>query len=83
MTATCRDDHDYDDSECFQCGGEGFVYGCSWDWQCDTYDNGEGTCLCTRHCDVCNPVKLTPEQQSETDALRAILAAALTEEPHP
>lgn len=25
---------DYDDDhECWNCGGEGFVYGCSWDWQ--------------------------------------------------
>jgi hypothetical protein len=46
---------DEDDGDCFQCGGEGYIYGCSWDWQCDTYDAGEGTCLCTRRCDVCNP----------------------------
>ena len=39
-------DWDYDDSDCANCGGEGFTYGCSWDWQCDTYDEGEGTCLC-------------------------------------
>jgi len=38
----------FDDNDCANCGGEGFVYGCSWDWQCDTYDEGEGTCLCTR-----------------------------------
>ncbi len=48
------DDED-DDDACFQCGGEGYITGCSWDWQCDTYDAGEGTCLCTRRCDVCNP----------------------------
>ena len=29
---------DFDDNDCANCGGEGFVYGCSWDWQCDTYD---------------------------------------------
>ena len=28
---------DYDDltTDCANCGGEGFTYGCSWDWQCD------------------------------------------------
>lgn len=44
-----------EDHECANCGGEGVVYGCSWDWQCDTYDEGEGTCLCERRCDWCNP----------------------------
>ncbi len=52
---------DYDDEECANCGGEGFTYGCSWDWQCDTYDEGEGTCLCTRPCDWCNPRKPDPQ----------------------
>lgn len=52
-------DGDYDDyaGHCWQCDGEGFVYGCSWDWQCDTYDPSEGTCLCARRCDVCRPAK--------------------------
>ena len=68
---------DFDDNDCANCGGEGFVYGCGWDWQCDTYDEGEGTCLCTRNCEWCNPVKLTPEQQAERDALRKVLANAL------
>lgn len=70
------DDYDYDDYEegCAQCDGEGFVYGCSWDWQCDTYDEGEGTCLCTRPCAWCNPVKPDP-------ALQAVLANALAQPP--
>ncbi len=72
------DDYDDDAVDCANCGGEGFTYGCSWDWQCNTYDEGEGTCLCTRRCDWCNPVKLTPEQQAERDALRQVLADALT-----
>lgn len=57
LRAQGQSDHDtdyWDDGECFQCGGEGYFYGCSWDWQCDTYDDGEGTCLCSRRCDVCN-----------------------------
>ena len=53
----CHDDLDADydetDRECGNCGGEGFTYGCSWDWQCDTYDEGEGTCLCERPCEWC------------------------------
>lgn len=48
-------DDDLDDGFCANCGGEGFTYGCSWDWQCDTWDEGEGTCLCTRRCDWCRP----------------------------
>jgi len=71
----CETDDDF--GECANCGGEGFVYGCSWDWQCDTYDEGEGTCLCTRRCEWCNPVQLTPAQQAEKDALRQVLADAL------
>ena len=68
---------DFDDvaNDCANCGGEGFTYGCGWDWQCDTYDEGEGTCLCTRRCDWCQPV---PEKEkSEREALRAVLADAL------
>ena len=67
-----RDDPSWDCDEhvCANCGGEGFTYGCSWDWQCDTYDEGEGTCLCERPCDWCSPRKPNPE-------LRRVLADAL------
>lgn len=54
---------DHDDGECWNCGGEGYVYGCSWDWQCETYDPGEGSCLCTRPCHICNPPKDNPEMR--------------------
>lgn len=74
-------DDDYGDEHCGNCGGEGFTYGCSWDWQCDTYDEGEGTCLCTQRCDWCNPRQLTPAEQQERDALRAVLANALSPQP--
>lgn len=57
-----------DEDDCHNCGGEGFVYGCSWDWQCDTWD-GE-SCLCTRPCEWCHPPKPAPE-------LSAILARAI------
>ena len=70
-----RDDTfwDYEDNDCANCGGEGFVYGCGWDWQCDTYDEGEGTCLCTRACEWCHPAKPDP-------ALQAVLAEALSKD---
>lgn len=83
MTKTCETEEwpDYyeDGNECWNCGGEGFVYGCGWDWQCDTYDEGEGTCLCTRPCDWCNP----PKPTKESEALRQILARALSPTPAP
>ena len=68
---------DYDDNDCANCGGEGFTYGCSWDWQCDTYDEGEGTCLCTRRCEWCTP--LTDAELAERAKLNAILLKALSE----
>lgn len=62
---------DYDDGECWNCGGDGYVYGCSWDWQCETYDPGEGSCLCTRPCHICHPPKADPEMRKVLgDALR-------------
>ena len=72
-----------DTTECANCGGEGYVYGCSWDWQCDTYDEGEGTCLCARRCEWCNAPTLTAEEQAEQQALRQMLADALAKEPRP
>jgi hypothetical protein len=63
-------EYDPDEGECWNCGGEGYTYGCSWDWQCDTYDEGEGTCLCARRCTVCRPVK--PDSE-----LQAVLSKAL------
>ena len=53
------DDWDDDVSECWNCHGEGFVYGCSWDWQCNTWDGD--SCLCPRRCDVCTPRKAVQE----------------------
>lgn len=78
MSASSETDRfeEYDEGDCANCGGEGFVYGCSWDWQCDTYDEGEGTCLCTRRCDWCQPTKPDPE-------LQAAMAKALASEPSP
>lgn len=69
------DDYDDDANDCANCHGEGFTYGCGWDWQCDTYDAGEGTCLCTSRCEWCNPAKLTPEDE----AARQVLATAVRE----
>lgn len=69
-------DDDYDEGGCANCGGEGFTYGCSWDWQCETYDEGEGTCLCERPCDWCRPMKPNPE-------LQQALSAALSKSTQP
>lgn len=63
---------DYYDEDCWNCGGEGYVYGCSWDWQCDTWDGD--SCLCARPCHICHPPKPDP-------AMQAVLAAALAESP--
>ena len=52
LCAACiEDDMGFDDGDCANCGGEGFTYGCSWDWQCDTWDGD--SCLCTRRCEWC------------------------------
>ncbi|MFG1413419.1 hypothetical protein V5G24_20115 [Xanthobacter sp. VTT E-85241] len=45
-------DADYDDGECWNCGGEGYVFDCI-DGFCA--DAEAGCDLCTRRCDVCNP----------------------------
>lgn len=72
---------DYDDDAigCSNCDGEGYVHGCSWDWQCPTYDFSANECLCVSRCEFCNPAPLTPAQQAERDALRQVLADALKE----
>lgn len=61
-------DDPYDDAwddnpECANCGGEG--YGCSWDWQCNTWDGD--SCLCTRRCEWCQP--LTEAEKAEQQKL--------------
>lgn len=45
------DDHDYDDGDCWNCGGEGFVYSC-FDGFCLNAE--EGCDDCARPCEVCN-----------------------------
>lgn len=64
------DEGDWDNGDCWNCGGEGYVYGCSWDWQCDTWDGD--SCMCSRRCDVCNPTPPNRElQQALSEALEA------------
>lgn len=48
---------DYDDDDCFQCGGEGFYTSCFDEGAC--IDPESGCDLCTHRCDICNnkPVK--------------------------
>lgn len=77
-SAKAEDDRDdFDDHGCWNCDGEGYVYGCSWDWQCDTWDGD--SCLCSRRCEICNPVKPTAEQEVERKALGETLAAAVAQ----
>jgi len=55
------EDHDYDDEECWQCGGEGGWASCVED--CCPYEGGEDACddpVCWRRCDVCQPRKAKP-----------------------
>lgn len=54
-------DYDYldeiDNGDCWNCGGEGYVWDC-FDGCCR---NAEDGCrLCTRRCDVCNPAPRKP-----------------------
>lgn len=64
-------DDDWDNGDCFQCGGEGFYANCFEEWACMYPD--EGCDLCIRRCDVCRPRKPDPE----TIALQQVLADAL------
>lgn len=65
---------DYDDGECWQCGGEGRVAGTCIDGCCLEQDDPECP-YCSRRCDVCQP--LTPEQIKRRDELRQVIADAL------
>lgn len=59
-----RFDDDYDDFECWNCDGEGYVWDCI-DGFCV---NAEDGCkLCTRRCEVCNPrLRQHPPSQRRT-----------------
>lgn len=70
---------EYDNGDCWNCGGEGFVSSCFTEYAC-LYPEA-GCNQCTRRCEICNPAKLTPEQEAERDALRRLLARALSTQP--
>jgi hypothetical protein len=46
------DDLDYEDSDCYECGGEGFISDCVEEWAC--IDPEYGCDYCTRRCPLCN-----------------------------
>lgn len=48
-------DEDYDENDCWNCGGEGFVSNCFQEFACMYPD--EGCDDCTKPCDVCRPRK--------------------------
>jgi len=64
------DIHEYDDDDCWNCGGEGRVNDCI-DGCC--IDQDDIYCpYCSKRCDICNPA---PNKQ--TDELREVLGEAL------
>lgn len=70
------DDFGYEDNDCPNCGGEGYVFDCFEEYACI---DPEGGCdLCMRRCDWCNPRK--PPKTADDNgvaALRQVLADAL------
>jgi len=44
-----------DGSDCWNCGGEGYVSNCFEEFAC--VDPESGCDLCTRRCEICNPPK--------------------------
>ncbi len=49
-----RDDYDdFDPSECWQCGGEGYIANCQDEIGC--VDPESGCDLCVRRCRICKP----------------------------
>ena len=50
----------FDNGDCWNCGGEGFVSSCFSEYAC--VDPDAGCDLCTRRCDICSPrPTLSPE----------------------
>ena len=51
-----QEDIDHDmamDEDCWNCGGEGYIYVCEDEISC--VDPEYGCDLCQRRCDICNP----------------------------
>lgn len=63
-------DPDFDDGDCWNCGGEGFVSDCIDDC---CLDADAGCDLCTQRCDVCGPRRSAPPQSKFLN-LRHILS---------
>lgn len=64
MSDTDYDD-DYDDGECWQCGGEGRVAGTCIDGCCLEQDDPDCP-YCSHRCDACNPPKPGPSAPHTT-----------------
>lgn len=56
-------DDDFDNGDCWNCDGEGFVINCFDEGACLHPD--EGCDLCTRRCEVCRP-----SSQNTPDSLK-------------
>ncbi len=55
-------DNEYDDGDCWQCGGEGYVANCQDEIGC--VDPESGCDFCTRRCNICNPARAKAEGQT-------------------
>lgn len=56
------DPYDYEDEDCWNCGGDGYVYNCLDEIGC--IDPESGCDLCEKRCYVCNPRKRNPHPPS-------------------
>lgn len=65
---------DYDDGECWKCGGEGRVAGTCIDGCCAEQDDPYCE-YCSHRCDVCHPP--TKEEIERATQLRELLGLAL------
>lgn len=55
---------DYDENDCWNCGGEGFVSNCFSEYACIYPD--EGCDECSRRCDVCAPNQAPLQSQERS-----------------
>lgn len=54
-----------DEEECWNCGGEGYVYNCFEEYACVDPEGGCDECM--RRCDVCNRRRPHPNSEAETE----------------
>lgn len=72
------DDYDDDPGDCYECGGEGFVWDC-FDGFCVNAEDGCDDC--TRPCPECARRKRDNQPTPDAQALSDVLAEALNTSP--